>query len=202
MPKDIKTFVMYAPLCNVDTSVPLYPSERYSEIQRCKSEKVRHEKYLVWKLLERAVEMNYNLKFANLQFTKTTNGKWVCPDLYFSLSHTDGAVCVALSDKAVGVDIEKVKDVKLSFKDKILTEREKEKMDTLPESERGLFLLRAWVKKESIFKMGGGEALLPARIETIDSIAKTQTLSILDKEYVLSVASFNDNIEIVYTEEL
>ena len=193
---------MYAPLCNVDTAVPLYPSERYSEIQRCKSEKARHEKYLVWKLLERAVEMNYNLKFANLQFTKTTNGKWVCPDLYFSLSHTDGAVCVALSDKAVGVDIEKVKDVKLSFKDKILTEREKEKMDTLPESERGLFLLRAWVKKESIFKMGGGEALLPARIETIDSIAKTQTLSILDKEYVLSVASLNDNIEIVYTEEL
>ena len=193
---------MYAPLCNVDTAVPLYPPERYSEIQRCKSEKARHEKYLVWKLLERAVEMNYNLKFANLQFTKTTNGKWVCPVFYFSLSHTDGAVCVALSDKAVGVDIEKVRDVKLSFKDKILTEREKEKMDTLPESERGLFLLRAWVKKESIFKMGGGEALLPARIETIDSIAKTQTLSILDKEFVLSVASFNDNIEIVYTEEL
>lgn len=32
------------------------------------------------------------------------------PDVYFNISHTDGAVAAALSDKPVGIDIERVRD--------------------------------------------------------------------------------------------
>lgn len=202
MPKDKKALVMCAPINSVDTSVPLYPSLRFSEIQACKSERVKCEKYLVWKLLEKAIETNFNLDFANLQFAKNADGKWTCSDLYFSLSHTDGAVCVAVSNKPIGVDIEIVKNIRLSLKDKILTEREKEKIMSLPEEQKGAFLLDAWVKKESIFKMTGGEALLPTRIDTIDSVAKAESIDILGREYLIAVASKNDNIEIVYTEDL
>lgn len=202
MQKNEKTLVVYAPLFDADTSVPLYPQDRFSEVNRCKNEKAKHEKYLVWKLLEWVVKTSYNIDFDNLNFTKTVNGKWICPDFYFSLSHTDGALCVAVSDMPVGVDIEMKRCVRPSLKDKILTEREKKKMDDLSECEREEFLLEAWVKKESIFKMGGGEALLPTRIDTIDSAVKVQTVDILGREYLISVASENDNIEIVYTEEL
>ena len=202
MPKSIKTLVMYAPIGDVDITETLYPPSRYLEILECKNENARREKYLVWKLLEQAIEIATNLDFANLQFAKTTNGKWICPDFHFSLSHSDGVVCVAISDQPIGVDIEAVKDIRHSLADKILTDSEREMMASLPERERGRFMLDAWVKKESIFKMCGGEALLPNRTESRDPRVKAYIITSRDREYALAIASEYDNIEIVYTEEL
>ena len=130
---DVGVLVMYAPTYECDTSLPLVPSERQQEIARCKNDKVRREKYLVWKLLERAVTERFKLDFANLKFTKSANGQWVCPDLFFSLSHTDGAVCVAISDKPVGVDIEKVRPLRTEILERALTQSEREYAHSLPE---------------------------------------------------------------------
>lgn len=202
MSDNIKTLVLYASLHSVDTTAPLYPDERYREILTAKNGRVKCEKYLVWKLLEAAVTMGSNLKFANLQFTKTANGKWICPDFYFSLSHSDGVVCAAISNAPIGVDVESMKEIKHSLADKILTESEQGKMASLPESDRSRFILDAWVKKESIFKMQGGASLLPMRTESSHPEVKTYTVEVNVREYLLSVASKNDNIEIIYTEEL
>ena len=193
---------MYAPIRDVDITEALYPESRYREILECKNENAKREKYLVWKLLEQVIRFATNLEFANLKFTKTANGKWICPDLYFSLSHADGVVCAAVSDHLIGVDVEAVKQIRPALADKILTDRERETMAVLPERDRDRFLLDAWVKKESIFKMHGGEALLPNRTESASPEVKAYTVTALDREYVLSVATENDNIEIVYTEEL
>lgn len=202
MPKSIKTLVMYAPIGDVDITESLYPKSRYREILECKNENARREKYLVWKLLEQAIKIATNLDFANLEFTKTTNGKWICPDLHFSLSHADGVVCVAVSDLPIGVDVEAVKDIRPVLADKILTDSEREMMASLPERERGRFMLDAWVKKESIFKMRGGEALLPNRIESASVKVKMHSVTVSGREYVIAIATENDNIEIIYTEEL
>ena len=202
MPKSIKTLVMYAPIGEVEIAKPLYPESRYHEILECKNENARREKYLVWKLLEQAIKTGTDLDFANLEFTKTANGKWVCHDLYFSLSHADGVVCVAVSDQPIGVDVEAVKDIRSALADKILTEGERAVMESIPPDKRGRFLLDAWVKKESIFKMRGGEALLPNRIESASVKVKLHSVTVSDREYVIAIAAKNDNIEIVYTEEL
>ena len=202
MPKSIKTLVMYAPIRDVNITEVLYPESRYREILACKNENARREKYLVWKLLEQAIKTGTDLDFANLEFTKTANGKWVCHDLYFSLSHADGVVCVAVSDQPIGVDVEAVKDIRPALANKILTEGERAIMESIPKDKRGRFLLDAWAKKESIFKMRGGEALLPNRIESTSVKVKMHSVTVSGREYVIAIATEKDNIEIVYTEEL
>ena len=67
--------VIYAPMGDVDTSAPVHPAARYSEILECKNGNAKAEKYLVWRLLEHAVKNYTNLDFANLQFTKTDTGR-------------------------------------------------------------------------------------------------------------------------------
>ena len=196
------TLVMYAPVRRVDTSVPLYPIERYSEILRSKNERVRAEKYLVWKLLEKAVTDCFNLEFTNLQFTKTANGKWICPDFYFSLSHTDGLVCVAVSKCTVGIDVEIVHDISDRVAGRILTDRERKKMESAPIEERNDFLLRAWVNKESIFKKRGDVALLPSTIETEDAEATVEKVTVDGRPYIISVCCNGNEILYEYTEEI
>lgn len=204
MPKtDCATLVMYAPTREADTSAPLMPKERQSEVDKCKNERTRREKYLVWKLLRKAAEQHFNFDFANLEFTKTENGQWICPDFYFSLSHTDGAVCVAVSSHPVGVDIEKVREVAKRLYERVLTEEEMKHLLTLPEDERGGFFIDAWVKKESLFKRDGGSCLMPAKRETIGSAAKVHRVMIGDAPYVIGLSNYeNEKYEIIYTEEL
>ena len=182
------TLVAYMRVGQIDTSKPLYPPERYKEVERCKNARVKQEKYTVWKLLEKAVTNHLNLDFANLQFTKTANGKWICPDFHFSLSHTDGLVCVAVSRTEVGVDVEIVRDINEGLKKRILTEKELSFMETLPSKEKQRFLLESWVKKESIFKKSGNKMLMPNNIETSEYRTELRYIEIGGDRYLISVS--------------
>ena len=198
-----KTLVLYAPYRDLDVSVPLTPKERYQEVMAVKCERSRCEKYLVWKLLQRAVMERFNLVFDNIRFTKTDNGKWICPEFCFSLSHTDGVVCVAVSDSDVGVDIEAVRAVKEGMHERFLTDKEREHIRSLSGAERDRFFLGAWVKKESLFKRDGSLALLPTKTQTIGCSAILESVTVGGKEYFVAVAaSDNEKIEIRYTEEI
>ena len=195
--------VIYAPMGDVDTSAPVHPAARYSEILECKSDKTKAEKYLVWRLLEHAVNSYTNLDFANLQFAKTDGGKWVCPDFYFSLSHADGLVCVALSDEPIGVDAETVRAIRPELRARILTEREINALGGIPEEQQSEYLLEAWVRKESIFKRGDGTALLPNRIEAAEHPTAIRRVTVGTREYLISVCHADAHkIESIYVEEI
>lgn len=196
------TLVVYTRKQDADISVPLYPHERYKEIVGCKNERVRLEKYLVWKLLEKVVTDDLKLDFANIKFTKTPNGKWVCPDFYFSLSHTDGLVCVAVSKSEVGVDAELSQKINEGLKERILTDTELSYMKELPSSEQNQFLLESWVKKESIFKKCGGKMLMPNTIEASEHRTELAYIELGGCEYVISVATDYDKIEFKRMEEI
>lgn len=195
--------VIYAPMGDVDTSAPVHPAARYSEILDCKNGNAKAEKYLVWRLLEHAVKNYTNLDFANLQFTKTDTGKWMCPELHFSLSHTDGLVCVAISDEPIGVDAEAVRSVRHELASRILTDKERMLFECEPESGRGEHLLKSWVTKESIFKRGGGTALLPNRIEAAEHPTALRHVTVGTCEYLISVCHTDAHkIEFNYVEEI
>jgi phosphopantetheinyl transferase len=195
--------VIYAPIGEVDMSEPLIPYLRDLEVRECKSESVKREKYLVWKLLRRAVEEYFKLDFANLTFTKTANGKWICPDFYFSLSHTDGAVCVALAKIPVGVDIEKIRHVGEKLPERFLSCDELEYMNTLQKEEREAFFLEAWVKKESIFKRLGEELLMPRQRSTLGCDSALERVFIGGYEYLIGVSPCsNIKYEILFLEEI
>ena len=195
--------VMYAPIKDTDMGDALFPIERQREIDGCTNDKVKREKYLVWKLLALAVKKRFNLDFANLEFTKTENGKWICPDFHFSLSHTDGAVCVAISDSPVGVDIERKREINSSLSDRFLTASEREYASTLSPDAAENFFFEAWVKKESLFKKNGGKALLPRSLDTLSADAISTGVTVDGEEYLIGLACQNNTkYEIIYTEEI
>ena len=202
-PRCDDVLVMYAPIKDTDMGDALFPSERQREIDGCTNEKVKREKYLVWKLLALAVKKRFNIDFANLEFTKTENGKWICPDFHFSLSHTDGAVCVAISDSPVGVDIERKREINSSLSDRFLTASEREYASTLSPDATDRFFFEAWVKKESLFKKNGGKALLPRSLDTLSADAISTGVTVDGEEYLIGLACQNNTkYEIIYTEEI
>ena len=199
----VDTLVLYAPVCDVDMSDPLVHEDRQAEVARCGNDNVKREKYLAWKLLGCAAKACFNLDYANVRFTKTENGQWICPDFHFSLSHTDGAVCVAVSRYPVGVDIEKIRPVRQGLYSRVLTDCEMKCIGQMNAIERSDFFLCAWVKKESLFKRGGGQSLLPCAIETVGSDACVHRVNVGGAEYLIGLAHNNDEkYEIRYTEAI
>lgn len=204
MPKrKIKTLVAYANQRDIDTTAPLYPKERDAEVNRCKNEQSRREKHLAWKLLEKIVSEHLKLDFANLQFTKNDNGKWGCSDFHFSITHTDGLVCVAVSDLPIGVDAELVRGINEALCTRMLTKSEMNSFAQIEGERKNRYLLEMWVKKESIFKKGSGKMLMPNRIEASEHSADLRSVMLGGREYLISVASdYDDKIEFIYLEDL
>ena len=168
----------------------VFPSSRSEEIFACGSDKTKKEKYCAWKLLEYALFHAFGKRIEEIAFAKSAQGKWTCDFCHFSLSHSENAVAVALSDSPIGIDIEQIKPVKNREKvaKKILTEAELEEYQRLSinETQANAFLLEIWTKKESVFKRGGIASFIPNRICSGET-TQTKKVFLADKEYFLSV---------------
>ena len=185
----MKSYVYYAAIPSEIGSDVLYPPERMVEIERCRSEKSRREKYYVWRLLEIALKDALSLDIANIKFTKKPNNKWVCDDCFFSLAHTEGLASVAVSTERIGVDAERVRALRGGIAEKILTEREMARLGGMTEREREDYLLERWCAKEAIFKAGDSDALLPKTIETAEHRVHTERVVLGGEDYVLTICT-------------
>ncbi len=170
------------------TDSPLYPPARQAEIEGVKSQKVRREKIAVWQLLRRAVEDTFSRDFTSFSFEKTEKGKWTCPSFFLSLSHSENAVAVALSSHPVGVDIQKIKPLSPTIAKKVLSDREKEEFDCLPNTEKEEYILGIWTKKEAAFKRDNPPVFSPKTI-LLNEQTSLNKVRIKGEEYFLSVSS-------------
>ena len=84
----------------------LCPRERSREIFLSGNKEVKKQRYAVWKLLERAVSRCFGYSFTDLHFHKSREGKWSADEFQFSLSHTETAVAVVVSNAPCGIDVE------------------------------------------------------------------------------------------------
>lgn len=176
----------------------LYPEERYQEILNSKHPRVKKEKYYVWKLLEIAIERSLFIKFSSLKFNKLETGKWVCDKCYFSLSHTDGLVVVAVSKKPIGIDVEMINRSLIDCSHLILNNKETKAFNTLKEEDKNYFLLSLWTKKEAMFKQSSDLVFDFKKYEDSKNI---KTLPLFnDQSYLLSVVS--DDIFALKIEEV
>ncbi len=169
----------------------VYPKERNDEINSCTDEKVKKEKYLVWKLLEYALKDTFDFDIKDLKIERTKSGKWVCDKCYFSLSHSKDVLSVAVSFYPVGIDIEEIRSIKENAVIKTLTASEKEKFKRVESKKAHEFLLETWTKKESIFKFCDQEKFLPSKIDTSKEKVFSKKITIDGKEFIISVASEN-----------
>lgn len=184
------TDVYIAILPNEEPCGALSVNERQNEIASVSNERVRREKFYVWKLLEIAIEKSLGFSASNMEFYKDKNGKWYSPTCKFSLSHSAGALAVAVSDGNVGVDIERIK---IKYPERaseyILTPRELCEYRLLREDERVEHLVFKWCQKEASFKLFGGEAYKPSSIELDEIFLDSRKLELADERYVLAVAT-------------
>ena len=143
---------------------PVFPLDRQREIEACKNERARREKYCAWKLLEYALKDAFDISILETRFEKLPSGKWTAKDFCFSLSHTGETVAVALSKTPVGIDVEKGIDKLMRLQDKILSEDEREEYSFVVDKPR--YLLEKWTQKESIFKAYKEGGFVPREMDT------------------------------------
>ncbi len=185
-------YVMPIPTGSINTDV-ISCDARREYIEQARSQRLRRERFFAWRLLEYALLESLGIKASELEFTKNADGSWHAEGVEFSISHTDGAVAVAVFTEPVGVDIEAKVRGRVEFLiKKALTERERQKILSLPKEEQDVCLIALWSMKESIFKASGTGVMKPSEIET-DGRAVWQTVKLFGREYVLSLCA--DGVE-------
>ena len=185
------------PVCDIYFSVipseidyeELAPSERNAEVFAVTNETVKKSKYWAWKTLEYALFRSFGYKIRELGIIKEKNGKWACKKCYFSISHSQNAVAVIVSNKETGIDIEerssfyeKFDDTNRfeSFSKKIVSKKEKCPSDKAE-------LIKLWTKKECAFKQSKARAFIPSKVCTVNQDLLTFKATIGGKEIVGSV---------------
>jgi phosphopantetheine--protein transferase-like protein len=164
--------------------------ERMEEINSISNERVKREKYFVFKLLYYALERSFGLRGNKLELKKELYGGWSCGDIYLSLSHSDGALAVAVSRAPIGVDIERVKcPRKKDLARHILNEKELSEYESIPEENREKRLIELWTAKEAIFKSKGLDRFLPTHTDTFSESFVTKSIELKGEYYIFSVAT-------------
>ena len=185
------TDVYVAPLPSMCDD-PVYPPERHAQITATRSAALRHQRYGVWKLLEHAITHSLSLPFDHVRFVCDERGRWSCDACYFSISHSDNAVAVAVSDRPVGVDIERLdRPHGAMLPDKILTDEQRSTYDRLPPADRPRFLVERWTVKEARFKRDDLPTFTPRTIEDDDRVT-IHHLTVHGIPFCCSIATAED----------
>ena len=176
----------------------VYPKERQIQIDACKNEKVKAEKFYAWKLLEYAFLQCFSIPITQAVFKKD-GGRWTCDKGAFSLSHSHDIVAVAISQNAVGVDVEKVNLERFSAlsNEKTFTKEELAFYTATLLSDSAHLKNKLWTVKEALFKQKGGKIFRPEKIQTLGTQYATYRLKTSVEEFFLSVVgTTNEKIRI------
>ena len=187
----IKTYVYYAKIPKKYTFEKVYPLSRQKEIDSATNIKVKEQKYFVWKLLSVSLNHLFGMDIKQFHFTKKTSGKWVCKEIYFSLSHSKNVVAVAISCEPVGVDLQAMVDLRGKLENKALTKKEKQEFNLLQEEQKQEYLITKWAQKESVFKMKNRLVFKPSKIQASSYSLLNHTFTVGDQNFVLCTSGKN-----------
>ena len=163
---------------------------RRKEIASVTNERVKREKYFAWKLLEYALQRSFGLKISDLEFTRNENGGYKTDRAEFSISHSKGALAVAVSRNAVGIDIEPSNtDHSEATARRVMNESEFAEFISLPEAERQGYFVKAWTAKEALFKASQKKGFNPSEEDTLSGGFVSIEKQIGEKIFTLSVAT-------------
>ncbi len=179
----------------------IFPEKRQAQIDNCKNQKVKGEKFYVWKLLELALFRSFGVHIKDAGLYQSGE-KWTSELYKFSLSHSHGVAAVAVSKSEVGIDVEKVDLARfLSLPDnKCLTALEKENAKGKNDEEYAALKNALWTVKEAAFKQINGKVFRAENIETANVCYKTMRITANSEEYFLSVVGEIDQVN-VFTQE-
>ncbi|MBO5789945.1 MAG: lecithin retinol acyltransferase family protein [Clostridia bacterium] len=173
---------------------------RRAELAAISNEAVKREKYFVWKLLCYALERSFGRRAAKCEFKKERYGGWSAGEYEISLSHSDGALAVAVSRAPIGIDIERVHTPRgEKMAQRILNEQELAAYESTSPEKKEERLIELWTAKEALFKAKHIEHFIPSQTDTVGASFKTDFIDIKGKRYVWSVATQTPEKVRVYT---
>jgi 4'-phosphopantetheinyl transferase len=130
----------------------------------------------------KASALKSNLDFK--EFKKDEKGAPVsCNNIYWSVSHKPNFVAGVVSKSAIGIDVEKIKNISKALFERILDPDEVSKFNN---QDRQIVFFRAFTAKESVLKktMVGIKGLSKVKIKTIVD-DKNMIVRYLDKDYLV-----------------
>ena len=159
-------------LMNRETILSYFPflsQIRREKLLRLRSDSDRTQSILSELLLRKVAGDFLDIKGEEISLAEAPSGKPyfpLSPKYHFSLSHTEGAVLVAVSDQPIGVDIEHYRFVEEAVFDRVLTPNERKAM-LLHGSDVKASFLEIWTRKEAYLKWTGeGLFVSPDTIDT------------------------------------
>lgn len=174
---------------------------RQYEIQSVSNEKIKREKYFVWKLLRYALERSFGVKGQKMELVKESHGGWSAGDAFVSLSHSNNALAVAVSLGEVGVDIELVRKPKAqSLAERIMTDDELNAYNATSPEQKNTRLFEIWTAKEAIFKSKKLSTFIPKEHNTLATPYKSGDVIIDTQKYIWSVATNTPEYLKVFTD--
>ena len=182
--------VYLAPLPEKDIGEPLACPVRQADIDAVSNDRVKREKYYVWKLFEYGLMRSLGIKIEDLTFTKDASGRYMTDRVEFSLSHSKDALAVAVSRAPVGVDIEDMDTpCREGMPRRFMTDSEYEKYESLSCDEKQRFFVTTWTAKEALFKASHKDVFVATDIDSNNALLKSYEKSVGGREFSLSVAT-------------
>ena len=126
---------------------------------------------------------DYNIK--NYKIIKNEYGKpyFENNDIYFNISNSDSIVVAAVSDKEIGIDIQKIK-YNEAIVNRTFTESEKQYLNKSSDKKKVFTLI--WTMKESyVKKIGIGVGYGLKNVDTISMIDKFKVIEYED--YIITI---------------
>lgn len=117
-------------------------------------------------------------------------------DLEFSVSHSGDRVGLALARVPVGLDVESTaRPVAANLPGYALSEREREQLAELPETERSAGFYRYWARKEALMKATGRGLKIPLRGFTVSAPHEAPRLIATDDPELAGVPAAMADLE-------
>lgn len=147
-----------------------------------------------------------HLKNSDLLFLKNEFGKPYLSNftnIKYNISHTKDALLIGISDKEIGVDIEKKRNINIRIAKRFFTENEYKYILEKNSSNR---FLEVWTRKEAYAKfVGKGLSIGLNSFDTIKRSYLNKIHTIYLSDYIISICAeqrFYNNIHIIDKEEM
>lgn len=156
--------------CSKEQSQALYgslPSERKERIDKMKVEHLRKKRILTDSFLLYGISVATGISREQIRFCYNENGKPMLDascgleHVHFNLSHAGDYAVLVVADREIGVDIEKLRNNRLSVAKRFFCEEEYNHIMQCSEEMRDACFLKYWTMKEAYVKRIGTGLSVP-----------------------------------------
>lgn len=177
---------------NLSTDLSLYDNidkNRLEKIKKSSNNLFKKEQLGSSLLLNDILENYFFMDTTKIEYIYNEFGKPYIKDsnLYFSLSHSNGVIALAVSKEEIGLDIELIKDVKDNLALKVMNEAEYNIYKGLSKNDKISYFYEVWTSKEAyVKKLGTTLTLNPSNIN-IDTDVILKNINISNSQYMIAL---------------